>query len=460
MISENHSYDYDVAIVGAGPGGAEAARELGRNGKKVVLIEANEIGGTCLNRGCIPAKTMLYMAEAYRNLEKIKDYGVKVDMDTLKIDYDEVIDRRGKIIEKLKKGLRFVLNKDGVILKEAFATMVDQHTIELDNGESLTSEFIILASGGKSRRFPGFLEDDPRFLTSDNIFELNEFPKSMVIVGAGPVGTEFASFFHTFGTEIHVVEMKDYFLTAYDRKLGDELVKCFDRDGIHCHTGTSVESVDSSGELLKVKLANGTEIEAEYILSAIGVTVNTDYCNNDRCAMLVNKSGRLEVNEEYQTNFSNVYAIGDLIGKSGSAYGAEREAKRVAYALLGHDLNLVPVNYPNFPDVVFTHPEVASCGASDTELEEKGIQFDTKSVQFLVNSKANIKGETRGTIWMYVQKDTGRILGVHIIGHEATEIIHQVPPMLEANMTTQDIMRAVWGHPVMAEIIKDVVTLG
>lgn len=446
---------YDILVVGGGPGGCEAARLLARGGRKTALIEGRDIGGTCLNRGCIPAKTMLYCAEVYRELQKISEYGIEFDLSTLRVNFSALIAKRKNIIEKLRKGLLFQLQKDRVEIIRDHADLAGDRTLRLRSDKrEITADHIILATGGRSRRFPGFQEADPRYLTSDNIFELNELPRSLTIVGGGPVGTEFASFFHTLGTEVHLIDQAPVFLGNYDHRLGKELEKSFLRSGIHCHLGTGITAINHGGNDLKIALNNGVTIESQFILSSVGVEPLTDFIKTD----LRLENGRVWVNDELLTSSPAVSALGDLIGRSGSAYGAEREAKFIAHRLLGENTALTPLDYTAMPDVVFSHPEVATCGLSEQELQNTNHPYFVKETQFLVNAKAQIKNETRGKIWLYAEKETQRILGVHVIGAQATEIIHQIPLVLLKKITIPDYLRTVWGHPVMAEIIKEVLT--
>lgn len=457
MTQENQPHEYFALIIGAGPGGTEVARELARNNKKTAVIETGKIGGTCLNRGCIPAKTMLYMAEVYRELQKINQYGINIDLSSVRFDFDAMIKKREEIMDKLRKGLNFQLKKDQVEVIEDYAEITGKHEVSLKNtGRHLTADFIILASGGRSRRFEGFKEDDSRYLTSDNIFEITSLPKSLCIVGAGPVGTEFANFFHTLGTDVHIIDQSETVLNQYDHRLGKELIKSFRNQGISCHLNNSIKTIDNSTTQLKIELTDGQIIESQYILSAIGVDASQNYIKID----IEKLNNLIKVNENLQTSIDNIYALGDLIGKSGSAYGAEREAKFVAYQLLGLDTKLVPINYATMPDVIFTHPEIGTCGLSEQELQASGIEYSVKEVQFFVNAKAQINNETQGKIWMYVEKNSEKILGVHIIGSQATEIIHLIPVVLLNKMSTKDYLKTVWGHPVMSEIIKDVITMG
>lgn len=441
---------YDVIVIGAGPGGSECARELSRAGKKVAIVEYRQVGGICLNRGCIPAKTMLYSAEMFRTGKKIKEYGIRFCQDIPGFDFDAMIEKRAQIMEKLRKGLTFLLKKDGVDILEGFGELIENGKVKVGD-EVYEADKVVLATGGDARRFPGYIEDDDRFLVSDNIFGLKQFPKSILIVGGGPVGTEFATFFRTFDVEVHILDLSPRFLNIFDDDLGDELVKSFKRDGINCHLETTVESIDSSGEMLKVKLQNGEEIEVEKVLSAIGMVPNTDYVKVDG---LVKDGPRVKVNQYLETSLENVYAIGDVNGMSGSAYGAEREGQIVAAHIIGEGLEDLLIDYSNFPDVVFCDPEVATCGLSEKECVEKGINYKVGKVQFMVNGKAVIKGDTRGFCKVIADKDTDQVLGMHIIGPQATEIIHGAVIPVMHDFTVREWLRKVWGHPVIAEVIK------
>src|SRR5210317_2156135 len=259
---------YDVLVIGAGPGGVECSRILGRNGKKVGLVEYRQIGGTCLNRGCIPAKTMLYTAEMFRHAKRLKDFGIDICDIEPKLDFDRMIQKRTEVMQKLQDGYRRVTAKDGVEFISGFAKFVDENTIDVD-GTVYTADKFVLATGANSRKFPGFKDDDSRFLISDNIFELKKMPKSILIVGGGPVGVEFATFFNDFGVKVTIVDLADNFLNFYDADLGKYLISQYRKQGIDIHLETVIDSINEldSGEL-EFNLKNGERIQAECVLSA------------------------------------------------------------------------------------------------------------------------------------------------------------------------------------------------
>jgi dihydrolipoamide dehydrogenase len=443
---------YDVIIIGAGPGGFETAKILGKAGKKVALIEKDQVGGICLNRGCIPAKTMLYSAEMFRIGKKIKNYGIRFCQDVPGFDFEAMIKHRAEIMDSLRQNWVEMIEEVGVEMIYGWAELTGDNTVTVD-GVEYEADHIVLATGGDARKFPGFVDDDERFLVSDNIFELKAFPESIFVLGAGPVGTEFATFFSTFGVKTHILDLGPTFLSYFDHDLGNELIKSFEEDGVNCYTNVSLESVDASEEKLKLKLSDGREIEVDKILSAIGMVPNMEYIKNDKIKF--NERGRFVVNKSLQTTVPNIYAIGDANGNSGSAYGAEREGLYVAHHIMGDPLYDIPLDYAAFPDVIFTDPEVATCGLSEQECEQKGIDFVAVKVRFSKNGKAAIKGETKGFCKIIAERGSEKVLGVHIVGSSATELIHAAVIPVRDEVRVGVWLRKVWGHPVLSEIIKD-----
>ena len=446
---------YDVLVIGAGPGGVECSRILGRNGKKVGLVEYRQIGGTCLNRGCIPAKTMLYTAEMFRHAKRLKEFGIDICDIEPKLDFDRMIQKRTEVMQKLQDGYRRVTANDGVEFISGFAKFVDENTIDVD-GTVYTADKFVLATGANSRKFPGFKDDDSRFLISDNIFELKKMPKSILILGGGPVGVEFATFFNDFGVKVTIVDLADNFLNFYDADLGKYLISQYRKQGIDIHLETVIDSINEldSGEL-DFNLKNGERIQAECVLSAIGVIPNLDYVQNLNLELF---KGRISVNDDLQTKYAHIYAIGDVIGKSGSAYGAEREGLFVAHHILGEFADFYKVDYEFFPDPVFCHPEVGTVGLSEKEVAEKGIEYVKAKAFYLANGKSLLKGSSGGFVKIIANKKTGEILGCHIIGNSATELIHMMTIPIMYSMKISDLRRQVFGHPVVAEVLKDAIT--
>jgi pyruvate/2-oxoglutarate dehydrogenase complex dihydrolipoamide dehydrogenase (E3) component len=445
---------YEVLVIGAGPGGVEAARILGRNKVKVALVDYREIGGTCLNRGCIPAKTMLYSAEMFRHAKSLPEFGIDLCDTVPVLDFEKMIEKRNQIMDKIRNGYKRVTANDGVDFIDGFARFIDKNSVEI-NGTVYTADKFVLATGANSRKFPGFKDNDPRYFISDNIFSLKKMPKSIVIVGGGPVGVEFATFFHEFGVKVTMVDLAPNFLNFFEHDLGQFLISSYKRRGIDVFLETVIDSIDDSSEELKINLSNGETVVAECVLSAIGVLPDLSYAET---LGLEQTRGRFSINESYQTTHDNIYAIGDVIGLSGSAYGAEREGLFVAHHILGEFADYYKVPYHHFPDPVFSYPEVGTVGYSSKELDDLGIEYVSAKAFYLANPKAVLKNDTQGFCKILANKKTGEILGAHFIGLDATELMHMLTIPVMYKMKISDLRRMVFGHPVVSEIVKDAVT--
>ena len=444
---------YDVIVIGAGPGGMECARVLGRHGLKVALVEAQKVGGTCINRGCIPAKTMLWSAEMYRHAHKLHKYGIDLEDLNHSFDFDTMVELRDSVISDLQKDETKKIERDGVELIYGYAELLEGKKVLIDGEKELLADNVVIATGGRARRFPGFDETDQRYLVADNIFELEVLPKSIMIVGAGPVGVEFAVYFQTFGVEVTIVDLAEQALGRYDYELGKELVQIYEKKGIKVELGTLIENIDDDGGELLVTLKNGRKYKVKKILSDIGVEPLNGFMKQS--GIEISDRGRIIVDEFLETSEDGVYALGDIIGKSGSAYGAQREGALIAHLIMDQGYDDLVVDYAYFPDVIFTYPEVATCGYSEEELKEMGVEYVIGKANYMENGKALLKDEREGFCKVLARKSDGVVMGVHIIGDLATEIIHTVSLPLMKQMTVRDMLQAVWGHPVVSEIVRD-----
>lgn len=444
---------YDAVVIGAGPGGTECARVMGRHGLKVALIEAGAVGGTCINKGCIPAKTMLWSAEMYRHAHKLHDYGIDLGDLNHTFDFGHMVDFRDKVINHLQQDEEMKIKKDGVELIYGYGELVEGKRVLVNGEDLLEAENVVIATGGRARKFPGFKDEDKRYLVADNIFELEDLPKSIMIVGAGPVGAEFAVYFRTFGVEVVLIDLAEKALNRYDLELGEELMRIYKKKGIKVELGTLIEKIDDSGSMLKVSLKNGSKFEVEKVLSAIGVEPVTDFMKQS--GVEVSERGRIIVDEFLETSESGIYALGDIIGKSGSAYGAQREGALIAHLIMDQGYDDLVVDYKYFPDVIFTYPEVATCGVSEEELSRDEVKYLVGRALYVDNGKSLLKGEREGFCKVLVREDDGVVMGVHIIGDLATEIIHSVSIPLMKEMTARCMLQSVWGHPVVSEIVRD-----
>jgi dihydrolipoamide dehydrogenase len=414
------------------------------------LIENGFLGGTCLNRGCIPLKTMLYTAELYRGVTHLKDYGIEAGSD-VDFDFDVILKKRDLIMEKLRKGLAFLLKKDGVTVIEGYAEVINANTVSV-LGEAYEAEYLILATGSKAKKFAGFIDNDLRFLVYDDVFKMKEFPKSILIVGGGAIGVEFASYFNSFGTKVYIVDSAPNFLGSFDVDLSNELIKIFTDYGIECRREVQIQSIEAGAKNISATLSNGESIEIDYVLSACGVSPDLTYLKVD----LEKNKDFVHVDETFKTSVNQIFAIGDVNGLSGTAYGAEREGLIVAKTILSEDCKALIEGYKCMPDVVFSNPEVACVGLTEKQCEERNIAYMVKSSQFMVNGKAVLKDATRGICKIIVTKEDHKVLGVHIIGDMASEVISSAVLPVFQGLTVKQWLNMVWSHPVINEIIKDV----
>lgn len=408
---------YHTIILGAGPGGTAAAKVLARAGKKVALV-SDDLGGECLNYGCIPTKTYLWTAELFEKISQAATFGI--DVNDAKINWGRMKERRKEVVAKLKKNLQWSLERAGVEIIEGRGEIKNTCTIEIastaKSGLAMTAEFIIIATGSKTNFPPGF-EPSNRILGSREILDLPEIPKSLLIIGGGAVGVEFASVFSVLCAKVTIAEAADRLLPAEDSEISAELEKVFARKGI---------------EILKNKRVQPAETQTfEKTLVAVG---------------------RKPVLPAFEKS-PNIFVIGDALGKAMLAYSAEREGEIAALQILGK--NPPALRYETVPNTIFCSPEVASVGITEDETKKRGINYAVGKGLSSANSKALILGSRDGFAKIIAEKSTGKILGVHIIGEKASELIAEASLALAANMTLQTFAENIHSHPILGEILKE-----
>jgi dihydrolipoamide dehydrogenase len=454
---------YDVAIIGSGPAGYTAAIRAGQYGLKTALIEKDPyLGGTCLHVGCIPTKALLFNAELWDHLKDAKEYGIE-GVTSRKLNWEAVQERKSKIVNKHAKGLEFLMRKNKVetikgLGKLAGPAQNGVHTIELTgNGKTtqLKTRNVLLATGSEARMIPG-LEPNDRVLTNIEILKMGSVPKSLVVVGAGAVGVEFASIFRSFDCEVNIIEMLPRMVPLEDEDVSKELARVYRKRGINFQGNAKVEKVEKTKSGIAVTFtADGKQqkIEAEKILIAIGRKPNTDGIGLEK-TRIQSERGFVKTNEWMQTAEPGIYAIGDIVlGTPQLAHVGGMEGI-VAVSKIARKPDK-PINPLRIPNVTFCHPEIGSVGLTEAKAREQGYDVKVGKFPFTANSRASIVGEHEGFIKIVSDAEYGEILGVHIIGPQATELIAEAVTAMELEATVEDLMWTIHAHPTLAEAMLD-----
>jgi len=454
---------YDVAIIGSGPAGYTAAIRAGQYGLKTALIEKDPyLGGTCLHVGCIPTKALLFNAELWDHLKEAKEYGIE-GVASRKLHWDAVLDRKQKIVNKHAKGLEFLMRKNKVETLKGYGRLTGPaqngvSIVEVTDGNKtsqLKTKNIILATGSEARMIPG-LEPGDRILTNIEILQLGTVPKSLIVVGAGAVGVEFASIFRSFDCEVTILEMLPRMVPLEDEDVSKELARVYRKRGIQSHIGAKVDKVEKSKTGVAVTFsAEGKQqkLEAEKILIAIGRKPNTDNAGIEKTRIQAER-GFVKTNEWMETAEPGVYAIGDIVlGTPQLAHVGAMEGIVAVSKIAGKADK--PINPLRIPNVTFCHPEIGSVGLTEAKAREQGYDVKVGKFPFTANSRASIVGEHEGFIKIVSDNEYGEILGVHIIGPQATELIAEAVTAMELEATVEDLMWTIHAHPTLAEAMLD-----
>jgi dihydrolipoamide dehydrogenase len=450
---------YDLAIIGSGPGGYSAAFRAGQYGLKTALIEKNpKLGGTCLNVGCIPTKALLYTAEVWEHLKHPEEFGLACE--NPKLDLARVIDRKNKIVNKHAKGLEFLVKKNQVDWIKGYGKLKGPGKIEVAGAsvtQTIEAKNIIVATGSEARLLPGLAPDRTTVLTNLEILDLTTIPKSMIVIGAGAVGVEFASIFHRFGAKVTVLEMLPRAVPVEDEEISKELERSFKKQGIRVETGAKVGEIRKAGAGVKlsVTLANGKteELEAETLLVAVGRQPNTQNIGLETTAAKTDR-GFILVDRNQQTAEPGVYAIGDVAaGTPQLAHVASMEGLVAVAHIAGKPVR--PVNRNRIPGATYTEPGIGSVGLSEAQARAQGFQVKVGKFPFIANSKATIRGQHDGFVKVVADEKFGEILGVHIIGPEAYELIGEAVAAMEAEATVETMMSTIHAHPTLYEAVGE-----
>jgi len=454
---------YDVAVIGSGPAGYTAAIRAGQYGLKTAIIEKDPyLGGTCLHVGCIPTKALLFNAEIWDHLKDAKEYGIE-GVASPKLNWATVLDRKTKVVDKHAKGLQFLMRKNKVDTVKGFGKLTGPaqngvHTVAVTDGGKTTqlkTRNIILAMGSEARMIPG-LQPDDRILTNIEILKIGSIPKSLIIVGSGAVGVEFASIFKSFDTDVTILEMLPRMVPLEDEEVSKELARVYRKRGINFHLNAKVEKVEKSKAGISVVFsADGKQqkIEAEKILIAIGRKPYTDGAGLEKTKIQTER-GFVKTNEWMETSEPGIYAIGDIVlGRPQLAHvGAMEGIVAVSKIAKKEDR---PIDLMKIPNVTYCHPEIGSVGLTEAKARELGHSVKIGKFPFTANSRASIVGEHEGFIKIVSDAKYGEILGVHIIGPQATELIAEAVTAMELEATVEDLMWTIHAHPTLAEAMLD-----
>lgn len=448
---------YDVAIIGAGPGGYVAAIRAAQLGLRVALVEKEHLGGVCLNWGCIPTKALLRNAEVIGLLNRGDEFGFSVS--DVRIDYGMAVERSRKVADRLVKGIAALMRKNAVEVVEGTGTLAAPGTVEvtLNSGEkrALKTRNVIIATGGRARSIPGVIPDGTRVFTYREAIVLRELPNSVVIVGAGPIGMEFAHIWSTYGAKITVVEMLPRVLPLEDEEVSREVERAFKRRKVDIMTSTRVEKIETTpnGVRLQVSGEKGTlTLEAERVLVAIGVQPNSENLGLERVGVRVER-GYIAVDDQMRTNVPGIYAIGDVTGKLALAHVASAQGIVAAETIAG--VKTVRLDYEGMPRCTYCQPQVASLGITEAQARERGHQVKVGQFPFRANGKALGLGDYDGFVKIVADANSGEILGAHMVGPEVTELLPELVLARTWELTPEEIARAVHAHPTLSEALME-----
>ena len=445
---------YDVIVLGSGPGGYVAAIRASQLGLKTAIIEKESLGGVCLNWGCIPTKALLKSAQVFDYLKHADSYGLTVkEFDK---DFGKVVERSRGVADGMSKGVQFLLKKNKIDVINGYGKLKTGKKIEVD-GKEYTADHIIIATGARSRELPNIKQDGKKVIGYREAMTLKKQPKSMIIVGSGAIGSEFAHFYNSMGTEVTIVEFLPNLVPLEDEDVSKQFERSFKKAGIKVMTNSSVEKLDTSGDLVKatVKTKKGEEIlEAEIVLSAVGIASNLENIGLEDVGIVTDK-GKIMVNDFYQTNIPGYYAIGDVVPGPALAHVASAEGITCVEKIAG--LNVEPIDYGNIPGCTYASPEIASVGMTEKQAKEAGYELKVGKFPFSASGKASASGEKDGFVKVIFDAKYGEWLGCHMIGAGVTDMIAEAVLGRKLETTGYEVLKTIHPHPTMSEAVMEAV---
>lgn len=438
---------FDVIVIGGGPGGYVAAIKAGQLGAKVALVEALDVGGTCLNRGCIPSKTLLANAHLAHKIRHAEEYGIEVSAPI--IHFDRMIERKEGVVNKIRTSLTGLIEANQVTIFRGFGKFQDPKTIKVMGQDNviLKGKKIIIATGSEPRNIPAFPFDHQKILSSTSALELKKLPKSLAIIGGGYIGCEFASCFADYGVDVHIVEALGSILATQGATLAATMTQIFQKKGIQIHTNVRVEGIDKTTQGVTVKIKDAPPLHTDLAIVCVGRSLNTDKIGLEHAGLKTN-NGIIETDEHMRTHVDDIYAIGDITGQWMLAHVASHQGLVAASHALGVPAKM---HYNAVPAVVFTNPEIATVGLLPEQAQEKKMDIKVGKYPFMALGKSQAANETEGFVQIVSDKKTNQIIGAQVIGHEASTMIGELALAVRCELTLDDLADTIHAHPTVAE---------
>jgi len=454
--------DYDLIIIGSGPGGYVAAIRASQLKMKVAVIERAELGGICLNWGCIPTKSLLKSAQVFDYLTHASDYGISISGD-VKPDFNAIVSRSRNVANGMSKGVQFLFKKNNIEQIKGYGRLAGINKAEVEveveapdkTRKKYSSRNVILATGARSKELPNLKQDGRKIIGYREAMTLDKQPESMVVVGSGAIGSEFADFYQSLGTNVTLVEFLPRIVPVEDEEVSKQLERSFKKIKMRVMTDSSVESVDTSKEkcLVTIKTPKGQEVvEADIVLSAVGITTNIEDIGLEKAGVKTDK-GKVVVDDYYQTSVPGIFAIGDIVHGPALAHVASAEGIICVEKIAG--LSVEPLDYKNIPGCTYTNPEIASCGLTEAAAREAGYDIKVGKFPFTASGKASAAGAKDGFVKLIFDSAYGELLGAHMIGANVTEMIAEIVVARKLETTAHEIIKSVHPHPTMSEAIME-----
>ena len=453
------SEKFQAVVIGGGPGGYVCAIRLAQLGIKTACIESRgSLGGTCLNIGCIPSKSLLNLSEEFQKVKTLSNKGI--DIGEVKLNLPKMMKSKDKAVTILTKGVEFLLKKNKVTYFKGMGSFKSKNEVLIkdeNNKETIiNADKIVIATGSVPVSLPGINFDEKIIVSSTGALKLEQVPKKMVVVGGGYIGLEMGSVWSRLGAEVHVVEFLDHITPGMDKEISTEFMKILKKQGIHFHMQHKVETIKKNnfGAVVstKDKDGNNKDFECDIVLISVGRKANTNGLNLEKIGVELDKKNRIKTKKNFQTNLNNIYAIGDVIEGPMLAHKAEDEGIAVAENIVGQSGH---VNYDTIPGVIYTTPEVASIGQTEEQLKEKNIKYKIGKFSFMANSRAKAIDDTEGFVKILADEKSDKVLGAHLIGAHAGELIAEIGIAMEFGASSEDIARTCHAHPTFSEAVKE-----